>query len=406
MITGDHSRRNHSRRSRARDTRAARKPTLDLPLKLILTPAGIGFFVRNEKKLNRFPLPGDQSEYGLYLNHFSPASLQRMLLLDFIARIEVSAADYVPLQRDLVDLGKLIVYGMIYHQFDAAVHEKIFESDLIVRWNRRHLHKPIDRDTKVNETYVRMLLEKRPDLAKQFEADVIEPVRSAIIADGELGDREKEIQLFIAEKFVSNLQPFHWYLLTEFRGAEEYGQLIETIRAVLGSIRHRTAIAEYVALATQEMLTTAVNVNLQSLARERQGAAWDPARVLHDRSVRESLVAGLSARKQLVTVSWQISAREAGASAGLNNLGVSVESRDPERVIFWSPAGTRDRPEPRRTLQSFYENIPEEVTDTELALYYYSYLLESCSAHDIDLDSSVHEGANGGISVLSLVLQF
>ena len=60
---------------------------LELPLKIILTEDGASNFISHKKRLLRFRLADNVDEYGIYMNKFSPQSIQNMLLLDYISKI-------------------------------------------------------------------------------------------------------------------------------------------------------------------------------------------------------------------------------------------------------------------------------------------------------------------------------
>ena len=67
---------------------ALKKPLLDLPIKVILTEEGASHFISKKKKLLRFRLADNLEEYGIKFNSFAPISLQQMILVDYISKIE------------------------------------------------------------------------------------------------------------------------------------------------------------------------------------------------------------------------------------------------------------------------------------------------------------------------------
>ena len=66
-----------------------RKRTLELPIKLILTQEGSTFFIRQNKKLLRFSLAGNVEEYGISMETFAPDSVQRLVLANYISKVEI-----------------------------------------------------------------------------------------------------------------------------------------------------------------------------------------------------------------------------------------------------------------------------------------------------------------------------
>ena len=67
---------------------AEKKFSLNLPLKVILTEEGASHFISHKIKLLRFRLADNIEEYGISLNPFSPQSLQNMILVNYISKIE------------------------------------------------------------------------------------------------------------------------------------------------------------------------------------------------------------------------------------------------------------------------------------------------------------------------------
>ena len=95
-----------------------KKFILELPLKVILTEDGASNFISHNKKLMRFKLADNVEEYGIALNKFSPQSIQNMILLDYISKIEISMPEFVTSRQDVMDLCKVIVFSILYKQFD------------------------------------------------------------------------------------------------------------------------------------------------------------------------------------------------------------------------------------------------------------------------------------------------
>lgn len=385
-----------------------RKSTLELPVRVYLTRRGIQFFVRNKKKLNRFFAEAASSrepEYGLFLSSFSAASIQRMVLLGYVNRLEVPSGYMSEQQADIFDLTKLLLYTMLYHQFDSRVYDEIFESDLIVRWNRRHLRKPIDRDTPLNDDQLRHLLERSEDIVMRLRDEMLQPVVDAIETNLEIQAEERRIRGLTAEKFIRNLRPFVWFILAQFRGSAEYLSLVASIREMMEDYLRRTGIAEYAALVTREVVTNAENINIQDYARITYGNTWEGGRILYDKELRRRLVREMSARGKAVSVSWTMTSRS-GSGAGLNNLRLVVQNHQPEVLAIPGPDDDRSIYDRRKSLREYYAEIPESVTNTELALYYYSYLTEACRTRGVRFESSVHDSRRTGRTVVTLLFQF
>ncbi|MCI6546643.1 MAG: hypothetical protein MR494_09600, partial [Spirochaetia bacterium] len=110
---------------------SGKRNVLELPLKVILTEDGASSFIRNKKKLNRFRLADNIDEYGISLNKFSPQSIQSMLLLDYISKIEISMPEFVSSRQEVMDLSKIVVFSLLYKQFDRDIYASIIQCECV-----------------------------------------------------------------------------------------------------------------------------------------------------------------------------------------------------------------------------------------------------------------------------------
>ena len=192
-----------------------KKSILKLPLKIILTQEGSTFFIRQNKKLLKFKLADNVEEYGIFLDEFTPATIQRLLLIDYISKIETSKPEFISSRQETMDLSKLIVYSVLYRQYDAYIFNKILSSDVIKRWNRLNPANIIDEKTHINENFLRNVLKKNENSFLKQNRN-LSPLYT-FINKNTSSFRRKNIQLLLSEKFMNNLRPFTWFIITKFR---------------------------------------------------------------------------------------------------------------------------------------------------------------------------------------------
>ena len=144
-----------------------KKFLLELPLKVILTEDGASNFISHNKKLLRFRLADNLDEYGISLNKFSPQSIQSMILLDYISKIEISMSEFVSSRQEVMDLSKVIVYSLLYKQFDREVYNALIQCECVKKHNRANPAKLIDNKTQMSDRQLRSTLSgKQP--VRQF----------------------------------------------------------------------------------------------------------------------------------------------------------------------------------------------------------------------------------------------
>ena len=100
---------------------SSKKEILQLPLKVILTEEGVSQFIRQKKRLLRFKLADNVEESGIKFTEFTPSSLQQMMHLDYVSKLEISMPEFGSSRQEIMDLSKLIVFSVLYNFFNAGI---------------------------------------------------------------------------------------------------------------------------------------------------------------------------------------------------------------------------------------------------------------------------------------------
>jgi hypothetical protein len=381
-----------------------RKSLIDLPVKLVLTEEGTSFFIRKGKNLKKFKLADNVEEYGIILDEFSPPSLQRMLLVDYISKVEISKSEFMSARSEIMDISKLVVYSMLYRQYDAYIFARVLASDVIKRWNRVNPVNIIDDKTPINDAFLQGILkEKEKDLA-EIKDEILAPMYAFISKNASLLPEEKNIQLLLSEKFLNNLRPFVWFIITKFKGSEGYDQLLKDIRTSLAEFMEKSKIAEYVSLMIMELAMNAENSNLKREAKEIFKGAVDMNAVLFDPNIRRQVNDSLARKGELVYLSWKIGSH--GVSVGTQGkLQITLYTKAAEYHSVKETFEERKSADlKKKSLQDFYKELPEGEANAELGLYYLSYLSEACEKVNVKFESLVNQIAGSDLTVITLVL--
>ncbi len=383
-----------------------RKSIIDLPVKLVLTDEGTTFFIRNNKKINKFKLADNKEEYGLFLDKFSPASIQRMLLIDYVAKVEISKSEFMSSRQEIMDLSKLVVYGILYRQYDTYIFNRVLTSELIRNWNRLNPANIIDEKTKINNDYLQNILkEKRVEIG-EIKQQILSPLYAHISRNTALLPEEKNIQLLLSEKFLNNLRPFIWFIVTKFKGAEGYDQLIKDIRTSLAEYMEKSKIAEYVSLMIMELAMNAENSNLKREAKSMFKGTVDINAVLFDPNIRKQVIEALERKRELVYLSWQLGSRSASIGTQ-GKLQITLYNKESEyREMKASIDDKKSADLKKKSLMDFYRELPDGESNTELGLYYLSYLSEACEKVNVKFESLVNQIKTSDLTVITLVLNF
>ncbi|HOX91746.1 MAG TPA: hypothetical protein PLC54_02405, partial [Spirochaetales bacterium] len=266
-----------------------RKANIELPVKVILTDVGTTFFIKNKRNLRKFKLADNVEEYGILLDRFTPASLQRMILIDYVSKVEISNGQFVTIRQEVMDIAKLIIYSMLYRQYDAYIFQRVLSSEVIKNWNRKNPANIIDDKTKINDSFLQNVIREKAKDIEEIKQNILSPMYAFISKNSSLLAEEKNIQLLLSEKYLNNLRPFTWFIIAKFKGSDGYDSLIKDIRTSLAEYMEKAKIAEYVALNIMELATNAENSNLKREAKAIFKGAVDMNAVLFDPNIRRQV---------------------------------------------------------------------------------------------------------------------
>jgi len=383
-----------------------KKSILKLPLKIILTQEGSTFFIRQNKKLLKFKLADNVEEYGIFLDEFTPATIQRLLLIDYISKIETSKPEFISSRQETMDLSKLIVYSVLYRQYDAYIFNKILSSDVIKRWNRLNPANIIDEKTHINENFLRNVLKKNEKLIYEAKQEILSPLYTFINKNTSLLPEEKNIQLLLSEKFMNNLRPFTWFIITKFKDADGFENILRTIRSSLTEYMDKAKIAEYISLMLMELVVNAENTNLRKEVKNMYKGSVDPNTVMFDPNIRKKVIAELERKHEVVFVSWKLG----GGSTSIGTQGklqiVVYNKDDQSETVRESINDKKNADLKKKSLIDFYREIPEGDEDISLGMYYLSYLSEACEKVNVRFESNANQFRDSDLTVINLSFIF
>ena len=71
-------------------------------------------FIQNKKKLFRIKLADNIEEYGISLDSFAPQTIQQMILVDYISKLEIALPEFSSSKQGIMDLTKIVVFSLLY----------------------------------------------------------------------------------------------------------------------------------------------------------------------------------------------------------------------------------------------------------------------------------------------------
>jgi hypothetical protein len=359
----------------------AKTGILDIPMRVIFTDEGVQYFSSQGKKISKFRLSDGVEEYGFHVVDFSPKTIQRMQMLGYLSKIELPLSDIVSKRKSLIDLVKLLTYGMLYRQFDTSLFGHIVESELIQNWNRHNLKNPIDYRTKINSNILNSVLVKNQAVVIEVKKLMKTPIVKAVESSEHLHDNEKQTHIYLAEKFLDNLNPLVYFILAIHRGSTAYYDIIRVAQGLLSEYMDRSSIPEYLALMLVEVL---MNIRMSEGGTNLSKLLIDENIYLLYRINRKRPEAGDRGRVHLMI---------SNQKAGFEEMKQKINSR-----ITTTVSG--------KSLKDFYFSAANAEEGMNLGLYYLSYLSEACRKVKINFESFVNRNESDSTTTIHLILTF
>jgi hypothetical protein len=365
---------------------------------------GVSFFIENNKKMNKFTMADNTEQYGILMKQFSPASVQHMLKVGYISRIEVSRSEFTSKRSEIMDLSKLIVFGFLYKLFEQEVFDIVMDSSIIHDFNRSNPGKAITPETQINEKFLNDVIDKNKDFVTKVKTQITNPLMTEVMKDKTLQADEKNIQIFLMEKFLSNIRPFSWFILIKFSGAMEYQDIIDAIRKRMASYLKRSRIAEYLSLMLMELNISAEAVNMKNYIERKYQGTVPIETIIYDPERREQVMGELEKNNQLISVAWLMGVKKVQTIGTGKKMQIIVYNKDAEYLQLKEKVDEKMNTDTRNlSLTDFYKNA--NTANADMGMYYLSYLVDECEKMDIKFHSRVNQTADG-LSFITLTLNF
>ncbi len=382
-----------------------RRKELDLPIKVLFNEEGQNFFLKNNKKLTKYKLAEEMELYGIQFDTFSPASIQRLLMVNYIAYIEISRPEISSKRQEVMDLAKVLTYGTFYRRFDDIVYQKILESDVVKNWNRKNPSNIIDRKTVIKDSILLQALEKTKATVNSIKQELMRPIVEQVRQNESMLPEEKNIQLFLAEKYLNNLRPINWYILVKFKDSDDIVDLLNQIETSLVEFMDKAKIAEYLSFMIMELSISAENTNIKNFTKARYKGSLDPNSAIFDPEIRKNLITEMSARNQNVYITFKVGS-DSRSTSSRSRLQVKIFNKDTgfEELKKNVEEGKGANTKQKSLLDFFNEDSAETGVNTDLGLYYLSYLSEECSRVGVHFETIVNQVQTTGLTVITLSL--
>ena len=383
-----------------------KKFLLDIPLKLILTDEGTSHFISNQKKLMRIKLADNRERFGISLNNFSPLSVQNMIMLGYIKNIEISMPEFVTRRQEVMDLSKVIVYSLMYKQFNHEVFNKIVACECVRKYNRSNPTQILDEQTVISDKDIVRLMPNAAERIKKAKKDILDPIWKDIMLNRKYTPEERNLYLLMTEKFLDKMNLISWFIITKFAKDEGFWQIERELRNKLVEYMEKSQLAEYISLMLMELALNNENSNVRTKARKMFGGLYDDYEtIVRDPKERIRIINQLVKDNELVYISWQIGGNSTTSVGNRGKLEIAIYNKASEfQEVKESIEAAMASSLRKKSLVEFYKGLPEGDSQ-DLGLNYLTYVDEACKKVSVRFESMVNQFSND-LTAIKLTFDF
>lgn len=378
---------------------------IELPVHLTLTDEGEYFFNQRHRTTEYMKGHSQVDPGSLVLQTYSAKTLQRLVFAGYISRLEVSRSDFTSKRTEIMDLAKLIAYGVLFKEYSVKLAKALKEVPLVVQWNRKNPSRALNTHTIIQST-------KSSEQVQQFEK--VRSVFRQVIGEilglhtsevGALSQEEHELLQFKAENFLEQLNPVFWALLARESGTPTFVNTIRAFEDVVWSYLAKTNIADYLSLLVLELATLSEKSLMEKAVDTYLKGRVDLEHFMKNKGDRLKVLETMEAHNEKATISWRIQGRHG-----------TVTDTNPFQIIFFNRSvkadSVRREIENKKHLETqgkdlseFYSDLPGGQED-ELGMYYLTYLQEECRRQGTLFDSYVNHIEQHDLSFITLAMRF
>ncbi len=383
-----------------------KRSNINLPLIITFTDEGVSFFRNHNRKLNKKRLSNNTLAYGMSLEEFSAASIQNMIIADYVSRIELSRTAFTAKRSEIMDISKLIFYGILYRRFSKIITKRFTRSLFIESWNRSNPKNILDENSILNNTAIRNFPSLKKEMIDQIKENITNEAINVLPDIKELTIEEIKKSKNIGEKFLNNLNPFLWYILSASQESSDYKQLFKDTINLLKQYLEKSRIAEYLSLMIMEFAINAEISQLKKLSTRLYKNKIDFGRIIHNTTIRNELIKFLESKNEFLTLSWKI--KGTANSIGTDNkLQIIIYNKDTEyQKLRQNISNLKTVDTNKKSLIDFFQEESEDVFNSDMGMHYLSYMKEACREQQIYFDSHVDQIADSDLNIITLSLLF
>lgn len=383
--------------------RKEKKEQIDLPIKITMTEEGESYFIHSGKQLSRVKFADGTEERGLLLTNFYPKQIQNLILGGYISRIELSRVHYEPVREEIMDLSRALVYVFLYKKFNQELFFEMIQCDCVRIHNRLNPSMLFDEKTKISQKRLKSENAANKATIVKLSKEILAPTWEKIKANKNYSEDEAKLFTLMSNKFVSQLNSFNWFIITNLSGEKDFKQILHIIQNLILKYLEKSKIAEYIALMVVELALNNENANIRRVVKNKYPNKQDINPFVFNPEIRKKIVKELEENGEFSHISYKIGG--GGKSIGKQGrFQITVFSQSDKYLeIKDSVESKRNLDLAQRSLNDYYHMMSKEEQEGNLGFYYLTYLNEECKNAEIKFESFVNHFAESDLTVINMI---
>jgi hypothetical protein len=379
----------------------------NIPTRIILSGAGVSFFVSHNRFLHRFETADGAKYFGFRLERVNYAWLKKLFLKGYLEKIEIQIKDISRNNQFLGDAIKMVFFAMYRRRISLSIMENIYESPMLRAWNRANPKKQIHPGARISEKSLRDLLQTMPDKVTNIQNTLFELIFAKLLPSDLMagGEDQRRLRNFIRE-LIADTDPLIFFVLVGSKSGDKDNLLMNISRQISQYVRH-IDILDLASLLGVELVSAAERSALVRLMGDRA----DIRSYLESPERRKNLMAEKKFRGSTVVVAvpkeipterhrlrFRFSVYNDGADVGMER---KLMEDFTERSYSFNSGQALDE-----FFKTSRQNTPMVYEDNGLCFYYLTILQEQCEKNHINLETHIQASTSGKSVVTTLRFGF
>ncbi len=381
---------------------------IELPVDMILSANGVQVFSAGKRPVKRLAKDNGSTGEGLNSSAFNAQTVQKLVMNGYVEEINTRLAEMLRSRAQIIDTTKLVTFGLLYKKMNPSLAEMMLQSPVMLAYNRKNAQNPIHSIDHINKDKANQLKQTKAEAFEVMALEIRDLTVQRIIANQELQEEDRLMQIRSLEKFISFIDDRIWYLYYIIYQTPLKDEVMSFFAELIDKYLDRTRIATNLSLVLMELIQNAEKAHFDQLLIENKliKDPKDSHRFLRQPQNRKLVVELAKSRNQTLRASWQFHSGRAGANLEYR-LEILITNRgDISPMIEKQLAMKMSSDTANADLSDFFQDKTDSGLGAGLGLMYMSYLKDDCQKAGVKFSSQIFGNSSGGTTTAKLQVLF